>query len=431
MADSHQATTGLAEAHDAADEVRDFSLFTPCSQAELYAKFGRMQQSCPVGRSEALGGYWVVTSNRLMAEILRDPETYSSRITTVPPYEDPLGPMIPIEIDPPDHTAYRKDLQRMFSPAVANGLAEATRERAKAYVERLSSLGTAEVVGEFCEPYPAATFCLLLGVPLAALDQLLYWKNAILHDGFGPDPEKREYVAKVVRPTVAAYFGSMVELRREQGDDAPNDVLRALAHARFGDRPWTENEVLRTTHLLMSAGLDTTSAALAMAMQYLAQHPDLQQRLKDEPEVRPNAVEEFLRLFSSITTGRVVTRDTELGGVQLHEGDLLNLVTPAAGRDPEDYPHPHVVDLDRGPTRHLAFGVGPHRCLGSHIARMSLTVAIEEMTALPEYRLAEGTEPTFHPGLVLGIDDLWIEFDKPAGVAEHEDAAARVKHFVV
>lgn len=405
-----QVTEFADERELAMHELRNFSLYDPHDESSLYATFARLQRTQPVGRSEALGGYWVLTRREHIAEVLRDTSTYSSEVLTIPPHVGPLGTAIPEQVDPPDHTAYRRDLQRMFSPTVAARLKEGTRERAQAYLERVRDAGRCDVVAEFCDPFPGVTFSLLVGLPVAALPQLMYWKNVKIKEGYGPDPEKRQYAAQVVRPTAATYFKAMLDLRREQGDDAPDDVLRALVEARFNGRPWTENEILRTIDFLMDAGLDTTSATLAMTMRHLATHPELQRALRADRSTIEAAVEEFLRLFSTVSPGRVVTRDTQLDGMSLRKGDLVLLVLPAAGRDPFEYSAADEVGLEREPTRHLGFGLGPHRCLGSHIARMSLAVALEQiLDILPEFRLTPGREPRFHAGLILGLDELWLD----------------------
>jgi cytochrome P450 len=400
-------------------DVRQFSLYESWSQDAFYAALSQIQKECPIGWSEKFGGHWVVTGRDQIAEVMRNPEIYSSEVFAIPAHTDPLGPAIPLQIDPPDHGLYRRDLQRMFSPTVISRTAEGARKRAREYLKRLAERDRVEAVSEFCEPFPGVTMALMLGVPVEALRQLLYWRDVIVREGFSPDPEKRRYAADVIRPTIAAYFGAMVAIRREQGADAPDDLLRALAEARFGDRPWTDNEILRTLHTIMAAGLDTTSAALAMSMQYLATHVDVQRELRSDLSRIPAAVEELLRLFSSVSIGRIITRDTTLSGVSLHKGEQVLLVTPASGRDGTVYDNPAELDLDRGPTQHLAFGMGPHRCLGSHLARMNLTVAFEEMLALlPEFRLTPGREPAFHAGMILGLDELWLD------IGAHAEAGA-------
>jgi len=400
----------LDERAAALAQVANFTVFDQNDLTALYDLYHRFQSHCPVGRSEALGGYWVLTRREHVFTVLRDPVTFSSTIITVPPHCPEIGAPIPIQVDPPEHTKYRHDLQRMFSPTVAASIGEGARARARTTLRQIRDVGRAEAVSQFCEPFPAITFALLVGVPVDALGQLLYWKNVKIRDGFHPDPERRRYVAEVIRPTVVTYFQKLLDLRREQGADAPDDVLRSLTLATFDGRPWTENEILRTIELLMDAGLDTTTSVLARSMHYLATNPQLQQELRADRSLIPQAVEEFLRMFAPLSVARLVTTDVELGGVQLKKGDLVLLVTPAASRDPFDYDRPDEVDLHRGPTRHLAFGAGPHRCLGSHIARVSLTVALEELfEQWPEFRLTAGRTPQFHTGLLLGLDELWLD----------------------
>lgn len=392
----------------AADLVKTFHVFDAGPTGDIYEAFRTLQQGCPVGRSELFDGYWVITRHADMVEILRDAQTFSSRFVTVPPHEDPLGRSIPHQQDPPDHTAYRHDLQRIFSPTAANSIEAETRERARSIMQTIVKRGRSDFAAEFADPFPGITFLLMLGLPVNSLPSLTYWKYAMVQEGMGPDPDKRAFAAEVVRPTVDAFFQCALDQRRRLGDDAPDDVLTALTRAKFGDRTWTDDEVQRCIHLLMNAGLDTVAGVLGLSFHFLATHPEHRQSLIDDPSLIPGAVEEFLRYFSNVSTARVATRDTEVGGHQIKAGDLVLLPTPAAGRDAEAFDNADEVDFARQHNRHLGFGGGPHRCLGSHIARMELRIALQEMVEImPHFEIdASAPAPVFRYGLIFGMESL-------------------------
>jgi cytochrome P450 len=203
-----------------------------------------------------------------------------------------------------------------------------------------------------------------------------------------------------------------VTRREAEGPDVTNDILSVLLRASVDDRQLDHDELLDYTFMLFIAGLDTVTAMLSFTFQCLADRPDLQRRLVQEPDLVPQAVEELLRAHAIVNTARIVTEDVTFAGVEMAAGDKVLLATALASRDEEEFPAATEIVLDRDVNRHLAFGAGPHRCLGSHLARLEVRIAIEELfSRIPAFRLVPAEPIVAHGGGVLGIDRLPIEWD--------------------
>jgi cytochrome P450 len=206
---------------------------------------------------------------------------------------------------------------------------------------------------------------------------------------------------------VYAYFAEMLDERMENPESGLDDVTEVLVKGKFGDRDLTQFEMLNILFLMMIGGLHTVQGQLAHSVIYFAENPDKRKELVDNPELVPTAVEEMLRYESAITPARVVKEDIEVDGVQLRSGDRVLIPFGAADRDPEKFENPDEVDLTREPNPHLAFGGGRHRCLGSHLARIELRVAFEELhRRFPDYKLDPDTQPHRQLSQVKGVEKL-------------------------
>jgi cytochrome P450 len=396
-------TSSAAEA--ARERARTFYLFDP-EMDEPYSAFDAFREHCPVAHSEPEGGYWILSKHQDIQKALANPKIFSTEQTTLPKFNDPLGKLIPLDYDPPEHRLYRHSLNGFFS---ASAVAEKEPQIRSFCRERLRAIvaeSGADLVQAFCVPYPAAVFLLIFGAPVDDLEQMLEWKHQMLHEGLSGDPEKMAYVDNEIRPRVGEYWGALIE-QRERDPDPPPDVLTGLTHAKVGDRPYTRNEQMRALSLLMTAGLDTVTSTLSMALWYLATHPAMRQKLAADESLVPSAVEEMLRYFAPVSTYRKCKADVEVRGTRIRAGDVVLMSLPSASRDEETFANAAEVDLERHPNRHLAFGAGPHRCLGSHLARLQLNVAFEELRLImPEFELAPDAEVKWHWGQIYGIDRL-------------------------
>jgi cytochrome P450 len=290
-------------------------------------------------------------------------------------------------------------------------LESSIRETARALIEAFVANGGGDFVAAVAVPLPSTVFLDVLGLPKGDLDRLLVWKDAIMRDLIGDDPVKSEYAKTVMMPEFFGYFQEAIDARRAM-EDPPEDVLTGMIVGELpldGGRTMTDAEITNTLLLFVLAGLDTVTAALSLSVESLARDPALRQQLIDDPALMPNAVEEFLRYWSLVTTCRQANVDSVLQGQEIKAGDYVAICTAAASRDPKEFANPHELDFRRPDIRHLAFGAGPHRCLGSHLARLEMAIALEEvLRAMPDLAVAPGTVPKHHFGGVLGCDELML-----------------------
>jgi cytochrome P450 len=351
----------------------------------------------PVHQQGEFGiGHWVFTRAEDIRAVFQDPATFSSENITG--RAGGVGaPLVPLEFDPPTHSAYRALMNPIFSPARMKVMESKIRERAAGFIEPLAARGECDFVADFARQFPAAIFVDLMGLPAEEIPQFLAWEARMV--GSGGVEDKRAATGEVVQ-----YLKDLCTARRRQPAD---DLVTFAVTAEMEGRKLSDDEVNGMTFLLFIAGLDTVASALGWHMRYLAEHPADQRRLREEPGLIPDAMEELMRAFSTVSSSRWATRDVEIGGVLVRAGDLVTVSTPLANLDPEEFDDPTRVDFGRTPNRHTAFAYGPHRCLGSHLARREMIIAHEEWARrIPPYRMKPGAPLTTHGGGVLGLDTL-------------------------
>lgn len=393
--------------------ARTFNYWDHELDDDPYPVLARLRNECPVARSEELGGYWEVTSYEGVRQVFADPTSFSSRTLTLPPEGAPPL-LIPETIDPPDHAKYRRIFTPYFSPRRVESLRERTREVAARLATDYVAAGAGDFVAAFAVPLPCTVFMEIAGFPIEDLNQLLEWKDRFMRDGVSDDPVKRQYVADEVMPAMMGYFNAALDAR-ETMSSPPDDLLTALLRDEVADgKPMTRDEILNALLLMLAAGLDTVTATMGLSFEFLAQRPDVRRQLVADPSLMPSATEEFLRYFSIVNTCRQANTDAEVEGVLIKAGDYVNVSTTSAGRDERQFPNADEFRITRTPNAHLAFGAGPHRCLGSHLARMEMVVALEEVhRVMPDYYLTPGHKATHHYGGVIGIDSLHLSIGEP------------------
>ncbi|MCT9075604.1 cytochrome P450 [Streptomyces fulvoviolaceus] len=355
-------------------------------------------------RSTVARGFWVVTDGPAVQQALQDWQTFSNKsVTALEP--DPKFLWIPEMLDPPVHTVWRRLLGRYFSPNTVAAREPEVREVAAGLIDALKEHDGADVLDEFARRFPTLIFMRLMGLPEEDLPIFLDWVHELLHLSHGEDPEGKRQMAAML--AVSAYFEEQIALRRK----SPRDDL--LSHAMT----WTiDGEAIsdRDMHafciLLFQAGFDTVPISIGWALYHFATHPEQRAEILADPSLIPTAVEETLRVYSFVVPARKATKDVEVGGCPVKAGEMVMLPLAVTNRDPERYDNPLEVDLHRKATNHIAFGSGPHRCLGSHLARLELNVAVEEWhRRIPDYRIAPGQELWQH-GNMYGIKSLRLEW---------------------
>ena len=349
-------------------------------------------------RAKGLGGSWVVTRYELQREVLQNAEVFSSYL--ISGFSRLIGeewPLVPLELDPPEHMAYRMLLNPLFAPAKINALEAGVRQSAIDLIEKVRADGGCEFMEAFGRPFPVGVFMRLMGLPLEEAPTFLEWEEGLLR---GPTMEARASAARNIKE----YLLQLIAKRRANPVD---DLASFVANSEIDGKPIPPIRALGICYLLFVGGLDTVAATLGFTFRELAQRPELQRQMRADPAIIPDAVEEFIRAFGVVTSCRYLTRDYELAGVKMRKGDIVTIPFGVASRDETEYRDPHVIDFKRENTRNISFAAGPHRCIGSHLARREFKIALEEwMTRVPEFRIRPDTQPVVHSVGVWGVDDL-------------------------
>lgn len=389
--------------------VVDFDIHDDGLTPKVYERYAELRQGCPVAWSNSHGGHWVLTRYEDIHEVTRCPEIFSNNPVAIPPNLGQDQPLIPLEIDPPEHTSYRQILTPLFSTPRMNALEPQIRSLVTDLIDNFAARGECEFIEEFARPLPTQVFLGLMGWPQEDAPQLLKWTTDIIEGKPGGTDEESNEVRTAAGLEVYTYFAELLDNAYENPGD---DIISQLTRASFnGERELSQFEILNIVFIVMIGGLHTVTGTLGNCLIYLAEHPEQRDRLAAEPALVPSAVEELLRWESIVAPGRRVTAPVTIGGVEMQPGDRVMLVLGSAGRDPEEFPDADQVILDRDPNRHLAFGSGPHRCLGSHLARVELKVALEEIhRRLPDYQLVADDPPVLKLHQVKGVDRLKLRF---------------------
>jgi cytochrome P450 len=304
--------------------------------------------------------------------------------------------VIPTELDPPRHTAFRKALNPVFSPKNMNALDALVTERARTYIAKFKDRGECEFVKDFAIPFPVSIFLDLLGLPQGEMDQFLEWEFSLLHTN---DLGMRTAAIRAVK---ALLLSEIQKRRKSPGTDLISSALRM----EVDGKPWTDEEVFGHCFNLFLGGLDTVSANVGLHFYHLATHPEHQRELRSDPSKLEIGLSELLRAYSAVTTLRICAKEITIHGVTIKPGDRVAMPTPLGSNDPEVFDHPTEVRLDRRPA-HLTFGYGPHRCLGAHLARRELQISLSEMfAAIPEFKLKPGFDVPFFLSNIIHVDEL-------------------------
>jgi cytochrome P450 len=384
------------------DWAADFDHTDPAWVADPYPIWADLRRRCPVAHSDRYGGAWLPVTHELVSEVAYDTEHFTSRSVVVsqrrpgpdaPPA--PIGLSPPISSDPPFHGVARRMLLPAFTPKAIAGLESYTRELCRELLDATAGGRTFDAAAEYAQHIPARIIVKFLGFPEEDADLFRRFISGVL-EGINEPLEQRDELLWDLDEYIDAQIADHIAHPRD-------DVTSFLLQAEIGGNKLTRNHVRGTMILLMIAGIDTTWSAIGASLWHLAQHPVDRRRLASEPGLMGTAVEELLRAYAPVTMARLVAQDFDFHGRQLKEGDWLLLSFPAANRDPAAFEDADRVRLDRASNRHVAFGLGRHRCLGSNLARMELRLALEEWLArYPDFELADPAAVTWSAGQIRG-----------------------------
>jgi cytochrome P450 len=388
----------------AACPIEDYRTFGPPVPA--LTSFERMDgyqdRARPALWTEDTPGYWVFTDHDVILDGLQRPDLWSSQVVT-PTEPDPPYKWIPVMLDPPEHTRWRRLLGGYFTPKRTKGMLDEQRRLAAEIIEAVRPKGECDFARDVARVFPATIFLQIMGMPVDKFPEFMEWEEKILHSG---EAEVRMEGMQLVM----GYFAGLIAERRADPDPEASDIVNNALNWEIDGEPVSDADLLNCMLLLFMAGLDTVASQTSYAFLHLATHTEDRKRITASPELVPHAVEELLRVYPITQTARKATRDVEFHGCPVKAGDMAAFPLSAAGRDESVFPDARRVDLDREDVRHLSFGAGPHRCLGSHLARQEMAVLLAEWHRLiPDYELVE--TPMEHSGGVWGLDALRLRWD--------------------
>ena len=389
---------------------QDYDLFSEDYVRDPATYWARFRSECPVAGSDLYGGSHMPVRYEDIVSVARDVESFTSSqgvsvIQVLDRKEALKEGTPPIDADPPLHNWTRRLMLPPMSPKAVQSYEQGTRDLCRRLIAGFIDEGRADAAADYAQQLPVRVIGALLGVPEEKSDLFVSWVRSILE--FANDVERRQRALKELRD----FLYEQVEDRKENPGD---DMLSQLLAAEVDGEPVSEELIVGEAALLLVAGVDTTWSAIGSSLFHLASHPEDRLRMSSEPEIWPLALEELLRFYSPVTMARIANDDTEVGGCPVSAGDRVLLNFPAANRDETAFDDADTFIIDREKNRHLAFGVGIHRCAGSNLARMELRVALEEwMAAIPEFELEDPDAVTWAGGQVRGPRSVPVVF--PAG----------------
>ena len=398
----------------------DYDIFDPEYVKDPFPVWDKLRGECPVAHTYRWGGSWMPTKYADLFAIAQDFRHFSSRDVLVAPTDQGPGQNPEVEIppglenynagappitsDPPIHTWARRLLLPPFSATSVARWEPETRELCRSLIDGFIESGSADAAADYAQQIPPRVIASMLGIPKDQADTFTGWVRNFLELGLTNADLRGE--------AGTSMFLYLWEKIQDHKRDPRDDLISYLLNAKVDGQPVPEQHILGTCFLILLAGIDTTWSSIGSALWHLAQNPQDCERLVNEPELINTAVEELLRAYAPVTMARIVAEDYQYNGCPMSEGDRLLMNFPAANRDPEKFPDPDKVIIDRATNPHIAFGVGIHRCAGSNLARMEMRVAIQEWLArIPRFHLEDPAAVTWAGGQVRGPRSMSVVFD--------------------
>jgi cytochrome P450 len=410
VAEAPQGVANEVIAGPVSDWATDFDHTADEWADDPYPIIEDLRRRCPVAHTDRYGGAWLPTRHEDVAAVAYDTDRFTSRSIVMgnfrPPLEiAPVGGAPPISSDPPFHHGARRLLLPAFAPQVIARLEPGARAYCDELVEALDGRDVVDAATEYAQHIPVRVIADMLGFPQRDADLFRGFVHDVL-EGVN-DPIESRFA------NMQGLFGYLSDQINDHLANPRDDLTTYLIDAEMDGRKLDAAHVVGTLVLLLLAGIDTTWSAIGASLWHLAKTPSDRERLVAEPELVPTAMEELLRAYAPVTMARLVREDMDWNGCPMKADDWILLSFPAANRDPDAFEDADRVVIDREVNRHAAFGLGIHRCLGSHLARMELRVALEAWLArFPRFSLADPAAVTWSPGQVRGPRRLPIAIDR-------------------
>ncbi|WP_052757406.1 cytochrome P450 [Sphingobium chungbukense] len=400
----HQALYGRVQVpdHVPPELVTDFDYLHPAGMEEgdVYTAWKRLHDGPDIVWTPCNGGHWIVTRGEDIRFVQENFEIFSHEVFTIPRGSSPIR-MPPLTVDPPLHARYRAILNPFFTPSRVSRMREDAVALTRNLIEQIKPQGKCEFVNDFARVMPVTMFLGIVDLPLDQREQFVEWGVTFM-------TATDSKVKLGAQEKVVAYLQKVLDERAANPGD---DLLSRIAGWRKNSRFQGDYEVIGMAVLVFFGGLDTVANMLSFITRYLAQNRHQRQRLIDEPAIIPKATEEFLRRFGLSNTGRLILRDLEYKGATFRKDEMVMVPISMSSMDDRLYDRPMEIDFDRNPE-HNTFGNGPHKCVGSPLARAEIQVFLEEwLKAMPDFRLDPERPPVTHSGSVNGVDSLPLVWD--------------------
>lgn len=350
------------------------------------------------------GGHWVITRYDQCEAVCRDYEHFSATEMEIPRAKNPENfRLVPLHMDPPHATPFRQLLVPFFSPKAIKPLEKKIRAWAVRLIDEVDAQGRCEFIDAISSRFPVSVFMEMMGLPLERFDEFRKLTGEFFADTCSE--ERRDQVSQIV-------YGHLAELLEARMKNPADDMVSNLIGAEVDGRPIERDELLSMMFLLFLAGLDTVVNVMTFSQRQLAQMPEMQERLRTEPDLIPGFVEEALRLFGVVNLPRLVVKDIDIFGCRFRAGDMVLSLISQMGREAEQNPDPLQIDPMRKVRRLLTFSTGPHHCIGNHLARAEMRILFEEwLKRVPRFGLAPGFEPEYRAGQILALSKLPLVWD--------------------
>jgi cytochrome P450 len=355
------------------------------------------------------GGHWIATNGDTVREIYGDPSRFSSEVIFLPKEAGEKYDMVPTRMDPPEHTPYRKALDKGLNLGQMRAVETKVRQVAIDLIEGFADAGRCEFSNDYANIFPVRVFMALAQLPMEDAPMLGRFAKMMTRPE-GSTPEEMAATLDAGNRGLFDYVDPIIRARR---NGTGEDLITVMVNAEINGEPITHEKALGLISLLLLAGLDTVVNFLSFMMIHLARNPALVAELRSDDVKLKRSAEEMFRRFPVVSEARMVAKDQEYRGVALKRGDMILLPTVLHGLDEAENPNPWQVNLERRGISHTTFGGGPHRCAGMHLARMEVIVTLEEwLKRIPEFGIADGARPVYHSGIVAAVDNVPLVWSK-------------------
>lgn len=354
------------------------------------------------------GGHWIATRGAQIREIYSDYQRFSSDVFIIPKDVGSETGFLPLSLAPPEHTPYRKAIDKIMSLARVRPLEDKVRAISVELIEKFADKGGCDFAADYAQQFPVRVFMALADLPVEDIPELLSYAHHMTRPE-GDTPEEVATNLAAGSNGFLAYADPVIRARRGKGG---TDLMSMIADAELDGEPMPIDEAISVSCALLLGGLDTVVNFLSLVMLHLARHPENVEELKSDPLVLMRGVEELFRRFPVSAVGRMVANDIDYDGVRLKQGEMILLPGVFHALDERETSCPMQVDFGRKNFSHSMFGHGPHRCAGLHLARMEAIVTLQEwLRRIPTFRLREGTTPTYRSGMLAYVENLQLAWD--------------------